>query len=336
MCQAAAAEAGFFLALDLGSRGSCQIGGNLATNAGGIRVIRYGMAREQVLGLEAVLADGTIVSSLNKMLKNNAGYDLKQLFIGSEGTLGVITRAVLRLHPHPGETTTVLCALAGFEDMVALLRRAQRELGGLAAFEALWRDYHLFSAGALNHRFFDAVHPFWAILESTEARDDIEAFLGQCLEAGLLQDALIAQSEVQARNIWAVREGGPADTLANLINFDVSLPISSIGSFAEDCGGALKARWPDGQVFFYGHLGDSNIHVSTSFIYGPGEDMHTVDGIVYAAVKRFGGSISAEHGIGTLKRPYLHLSRRPEELALMRLVKNALDPKGILNPGKVI
>ena len=169
-CQQAAAEAGLFLALDLGARGSCQIGGNLATNAGGIRVIRYGMAREQVLGLEAVLADGTVVTSLNKMLKNNAGYDLKQLFIGSEGTLGLVTRAVLRLHPPPGEIVTALCALASYDDVVTLLRRAQSSLGGIVAFEAMWRDYFAFNAEALGLSFFADEHGFWIILESTDGR----------------------------------------------------------------------------------------------------------------------------------------------------------------------
>ena len=335
-CQTAAANAGLFLALDLGSRGSCQIGGNLSTNAGGIRVIRYGMAREQVLGLEAVLADGTIVTSMNKMLKNNAGYDLKHLFIGSEGTLGIITRAVLRLHPPTGEITTVLCAVSSYDDVVSLLRRAQGELGGVVAFEAMWREYFEFNATALKLSFFAEPHPFWVILESTEYAETIETFLGACLEDGLLQDALIAQSHAQARDIWSVREGYPIEKLPNLLNFDVSLPIAQIGDFAVVCGKALHARWPASHNSFYGHVGDSNVHICVSVEYGPGEDMHDVDGIVYGVLKDYGGSISAEHGIGTLKRPYLHISRSPAELALMRSLKAALDPKGILNPGKVI
>jgi len=335
-CQKAAAERDLFLALDLGSRGSCTIGGNLATNAGGIRVIRYGMAREQVLGLEAVLADGTIISSMNRMLKNNAGYDLKHLFIGSEGTLGIITRAVLRLHPPPGEISTALCGVSSYENAVALLRRAQSGLGGVVAFEAMWRDYFAFNTAALKLRFFEAEHPFCVILESTGARPDIEAFLGQCLSDGLIADALIAQSHAQAREIWSVREGYPIETLPNLLNFDVSLPIGLIGDYAEACTAALRARWPDAHVSFYGHVGDSNVHICVSTLYGDGEDMHSVNDIVYGVLGRYRGSISAEHGIGTLKRPWLHLSRTPEEIALMRALKQALDPKGILNPGKVI
>ncbi|MFO1133283.1 MAG: FAD-binding oxidoreductase [Hyphomicrobiales bacterium] len=335
-CQRAAEEAGLFLALDLGSRGSCTIGGNLSTNAGGIRVIRYGMAREQVLGLEAVLADGTVISSMNRMLKNNAGYDLKHLFIGSEGTLGLVTRVVLRLHPPPGEITTLLCAVESYEQVVALLRRAQSGLGGIVAFEAMWRDYFHFNAEALKLRFFDAEHPFWVIVESTMDRGAIETFLAACLEDALISDALIAQSQAQSRQIWSVRDGHPIEVLPNLLNFDVSLPIGMIGDYAVACTAALKQRWPAAHVSFYGHVGDSNVHICVSVLYGPGEDMHDVDGIVYGVLGQYHGSISAEHGIGTLKRPYLHLSRTPAELALMRSLKQALDPKGILNPGKVI
>ncbi len=335
-CQRAAADAGLFLALDLGSRGSCTIGGNLSTNAGGIRVIRYGMAREQVLGLEAVLADGTIISSMNRMLKNNAGYDLKQLFIGSEGTLGLITRAVLRLHPPPGDITTTLCAVESYEQVVALLRRAQSALGGIVAFEAMWLDYFKFNADALKLRFFEADHPFWVIVESTMGTEAIEAFLAQSLEDGLITDALIARSHAQSRDIWSVREGHPIEALPNLLNFDVSLPIGRIGTYAEACTTALKQRWPQSHVSFYGHVGDSNVHICVSVDYAPGEDMHSVDDIVYGVLGQYHGSISAEHGIGTLKRPYLHLSRSSAELALMKGLKQALDPKGILNPGKVI
>ncbi len=330
--QQAAADAGLFLALDLGSRGSCQIGGNLATNAGGIRVIRYGMAREQVLGLEVVLADGTIVSSLIKMLKNNAGYDLKQLFVGSEGTLGIITRAVLRLHPPPGEIATVLCAVGSYDDVVGLLRRAQAELGGVVAFEAMWRDYFAFNAAALGLTFFNDEHPLWVILECTRDSDAIESFLGACLEDGLVRDAVIAQSQAQAREIWSVREGLPIEKLPHLLNFDVSLPIALIGDFAAECGRTLHERWPASYNSFYGHVGDSNVHICVS----AGEDSHVIDEIVYGVLRGYGGSISAEHGIGTLKRAYLGYSRSETEIALMRTIKKALDPKGILNPGKVI
>jgi FAD/FMN-containing dehydrogenase len=332
-CQKAAEENGLFLALDLGSRGSCTIGGNLATNAGGIRVIRYGMAREQVLGLEAVLADGTILSSMNRMLKNNAGYDLKHLFIGSEGTLGIITRAVLRLHPPPGVISTVLCAAQNYDDVVKLLRRAQSGLGGIVAFEAMWRDYFRFNTRALNLNFFAEEPSFAIIIESTMPPGEVEGFLAGALEDGLIQDAVVARSVVQAREIWSVREGYPIDTLPNLMNFDISLPIGRIGDYAEECTDALRKQWPDAHVSFFGHVGDSNVHICFS---AEGADVHDVDAIVYGVLGRYAGSISAEHGIGTLKRPWLHLSRSPEEIALMHTLKTSLDPRGILNPGKVI
>jgi FAD/FMN-containing dehydrogenase len=335
-CQQAAHEAGLFLGLDLGSRGSCQIGGNLATNAGGNRVIRYGMARDQVLGLEVVLADGSVVTSLNQMLKNNAGYDLKHLFIGSEGTLGIITRAVLRLHPPPSAITTVLAGVARFDDVVGLLRRAQSELGGIVAFEGLWRDYHAFSASALGLTLMAGEHAFWVLAESTVPAEKVEEFFAACLADGLIADAVIAQSDREARDMWRVREGLSIEALPNLINFDVSLPVAQIGPYAEACRKALKARWPDARVFFYGHIGDNNLHLSVSLIYGADEDLHSVDGVVYGVLRQFGGSISAEHGIGLLKRPYLDYSRSQEELILMRKLKQALDPRGILNPGKVI
>ena len=241
-----------------------------------------------------------------------------------------------RRHPPPGESTTTLCAVERYVQVVALLRRAQGALGGVVAFEAMWRDYFSFNAEALQLRFFDAGHPFCVIMESTMTREAIEAFLGACLEDGLITDALIAASHAQSRQIWSVREGHPTESLPNLLNFDVSLPIGQIGDYAEACTAALKQRWPDAHVSFYGHVGDSNVHICVSALYADGEDMHSVDDIVYGVLGPYHGSISAEHGIGTLKRPYLHLSRTPAELALMKGLKQALDPKGILNPGKVI
>lgn len=341
--QNAAAEAGFLLPLDLGSRGSAQVGGNLSTNAGGNRVIRYGMARAQVLGLEAVLADGTVLSSLNKMLKNNAGFDLKQLFIGSEGTLGIITRVVFRLRPAPRSTNTAFCALGSFDAVLSLLRRAETDLGGPSAFEVMWPDFYRFVSGhkMTNAQPLSADHPFYVLIEhqGSDAENDpvrFQAFLEAALEDGALSDAVIAQNEKEAQSFWRVREGYALDTLPDIVNFDVSLAVGRIGAFADDCRKRLAARWPSGQFFFYGHIGDSNLHITTSVAYAAGEGMHDVDEIVYACVRDFNGSVSAEHGIGTLKRDYLSYSRTPEEIAVMRRLKAALDPKGILNPGKVI
>jgi FAD/FMN-containing dehydrogenase len=341
--QEAAEEAGFMLGLDLGARGSAQIGGNIATNAGGIRVIRYGMAREQVLGLEVVLADGTIVSSLNKMLKNNAAYDLKHLFIGSEGTLGVVTRAVLRLHPKPAGILTALCALPDYAAVVDFLRHAQRTLGQVSAFEAMWNDAYKFVA---DHRSdtppMPTTHPFYAIVEhaGTDPEADaaaFEAMLASALEQGLVTDVAIAQSAKQARAMWEIREGvAEWESVVGQIHLDVSMPIGTIGDFVEDCRARLAKRWPALIATFYGHIGDSNLHVSLA----PGTEdeavRHGAEQTVYDTVRDFKGSISAEHGIGTLKREWLSYSRTPEEIALMRRLKRALDPNGILNPGKVL
>jgi FAD/FMN-containing dehydrogenase len=220
-----------------------------------------------------------------------------------------------------------------YEAVVALLRRAQSSLGGVMAFEAMWREYVSFNTQALNLRFFDREHPFAVIVETAMATDPAEAFLSSALEDGLIQDALVARSSREAREIWSVREGYPIDTLPNLMNFDVSLPIGQIGAYAEVCTAALLDRWPSAHVSFFGHVGDSNVHICFSMA---DTDPHDVDAIVYGVLGRYAGSISAEHGIGTLKRPWLHLSRTPQELALMHTLKRALDPKAILNPGKVI
>jgi FAD/FMN-containing dehydrogenase len=336
--QKAAEEAGFLLPIDLGSRGSCQIGGNIATNAGGIRVIRHGVTRDNILGLEAVLANGTVISSMNRLRKNNAGYDLKQLFIGSEGTLGVITRAVIRLQPLPSGRATALIALTNYDDAVVLLKRAQAGLAGLSAFEIMWDSYFSFSSKGEGLTLFDRSHPFVAIVEQSGKPDseDLETFLGTMFEEGLIEDALIAQSEKESRQFWAVREGAAYDRLEGLINFDVSIAIGELGAFAGTCEAALREKYPDAHIAFFGHMGDSNLHIAVSV--GPTDDatLHAIDAITYGVVKQFEGSISAEHGIGLLKREFLDHSRSPEELALMRAIKKTLDPHGILNPGKVL
>ncbi|WP_431820968.1 FAD-binding oxidoreductase [Burkholderia sp. F1] len=341
--QEAADAAGFTFGVDLGARGSCQIGGALATNAGGTRAIRYGMMREQVLGLEAVLADGTVVSSMNRMLKNNAGYDLKQLFIGSEGTLGVITRAVLRLHPQLAAPATALCRVAGYDAVVGLWNRV-RALPEVVSFEAMWPAFYRYVAahtpGVVAP--FAADDGFAVLIECAtsapggDARHALETCLADCFDAGRVDDAALATSERQARDMWTLREGLAIDALPNLVNFDVSLPTGELGTFAERCEAALRARWPAAVCLFFGHVGDGNVHIGVSLAEHDAETGDELDWTVYAVVQAMGGSISAEHGIGVLKRRYLGCTRSDAEIGLMRRLKDALDPRHILNPGKVL
>jgi FAD/FMN-containing dehydrogenase len=342
--QEAAGDAGFLFPLDLGARGSCTVGGNIATNAGGNQVIRFGMTRNLVLGLEAVLADGTVVSSMNMMLKNNAGYDLKQLFIGTEGTLGIVTRAVLRLYPKLPVKTAALCAVAGFDEAVALLGAMRRDLAGsLSAFEAMWASYfHYVTDHVAGLRSpLEARHPLYVLIE-TEGREEvadrerIERALESALESGIVADAVVAQSERERRSFWSMRDGIAEITpgLQPMLAFDVSMPIGAMPAFLARVDRELGTTFPSVTNLVFGHLGDNNLHLAIGT--GREEDLPKVCGIVYGATGDCGGSISAEHGIGVLKREYLELSRSREEIELMRRLKAALDPHGVLNPGRVV
>ncbi|HKW84634.1 MAG TPA: FAD-binding oxidoreductase, partial [Burkholderiaceae bacterium] len=345
--QRAAAEAGFYFALDLGSRGSCAIGGNLSTNAGGNRVIRYGMARELVLGLEWVLPDGTVVTSLNKMMKNNAGYDLKQLFIGSEGTLGVITRIVLRLHPQPGCTMSALCALPDYAAVVRLLGAARRGLGPLlSAFEVMWPDYWQVVTQRVGVRGPVADgHGLYVLVEAQGTDEAVDGprfakWLEQLMEQGALADAAVAQSVADTQSFWALRDACAEffPTLGPHISYDVALAVRDMDAFATRCKAALAAAIPGCESVYYGHIGDGNLHL-VSWVDGLSVDeqpKRDMDAVIYGLVRDFNGSISAEHGIGTVKKPWLGHARSEAEIALMRTLKQALDPQGLLNPGKVI
>lgn len=343
--QEAAVEIGMQFPVDLGARGSCTIGGNIATNAGGIRVIRYGMMRQQVLGLEAVLADGRVISSMNTMLKNNAGYDLKQLFIGSEGTLGIVTRAVLRLQPALPSEQCALVSVPSFEALTRLLNLALRRIG-LSAFEALWNShYRLMTEESGAHTPPLATDsPFYAILESqgmdTERdAEQFQALLEEAFEAELITDAVLASSEAQRQAIWAIREDIEAlvRTLKPVFSFDVSLPIPAMETYVEGLEQRLAEAFPGvARLVAFGHLGDGNLHIMVTVRDAAAECRRAVEQLVYAPLAEIGGSVSAEHGIGLEKRDYLHFSRSEEEIATMRLLKQALDPKGLLNPGKVL
>ncbi len=363
---AAAVENGFMYGVDLGARGSCTLGGNISTNAGGLSVLRYGMTREQVLGLEVVLADGTVLTSMNSMMKNNSGYDLKHLFIGSEGTLGVITRAVLRLRQKTHSVNTCLLAFNRFEQANKVLQILSAKLNAqLNAFEIIWNPYFQLvtdpDISGTAKAPLDRDYPVYAIAEArgTAAEDDkalFERVLENILEEHLLADAVIAQSEQERKNIWHIRENlDPLLSFCPNYNYDVSLPIASMQSYVEGIESEVQKKWPTAKCFAYGHMADCNLHitivpfpeyVSESFAlsnYNAPIDQKLVEEyyeqcnqIVFEPLKPLGGSISAEHGIGTLKKQYLPYSRTSAELALMRSLKNTLDPSNILNPGKVV
>lgn len=335
---------GLLYPVDFGARGSAQIGGSVATNAGGNGVIRYGMTRESVLGLEAVLADGTVVSSLNRMLKNNAAYDLKHLFIGSEGTLGVITRLVLRLREQPRSTQTALVACRGFADVAGLLKHMDGALGGtLSAFEVMWNEFYrlVTSPPAKGTPPLAQDFPLYVLIESSggdPARDQeqFEAALGEAIERGTVADAAIATSKAQRESMWALRDD--VEQLFRLgmpVTFDISLPLADMEAYLTEAMARLEREWPAYRRFVFGHLGDGNLHV---IVCGPpsAEARHGIERCVYEPLAARQGSVSAEHGIGLEKQPWLPLSRSPSELELMRRLKRTLDPNGILNPGRVL
>jgi FAD/FMN-containing dehydrogenase len=341
--QAAAQEAGFMIPLDLGARGSCAIGGNISTNAGGNRVIRYGMTREMVLGLEVVLADGTTITSLNKMIKNNAGYDLKHLFIGAEGTLGVITRAVLKLAPRPASSMAAMCALGGYDDLLRLLAAARAGLGPmLSAFEVMWPEYWEAIAATPGLRMpLPQGHAIYALIEA-QGTDDVadparfNAWLEAQAEAGILADAVVAQSLGDIAGFWAVRDSVSEllHTLGPAVSFDIGLPQRRMDEFVRACIPALEAA-AGARGLYYGHIGDGNMHILALVPGAAVQPKDAICAVIYGLVREFGGTVSAEHGIGTLKLEWLEHARSPQEIALMRTIRAALDPMGILNPGKV-
>lgn len=338
-------EEGLFFPLDLGARGSATIGGNISTNAGGNRVLRYGMMRDMVLGLEAVLADGTIVTALNHLIKNNTGYDVKQLFIGSEGTLGVVTRAVLRLRPRAASQNVAMVAVRDFSSLPKLLRRAERDLAGtLSAFEVMWEDFYnlVTTPPAQGRAPVPKGYPYYVLIESlgSETAADGERFrqiLEAALEDGDIVDAAIAKSQDECKRIWALRDDvGQVIQLAPIFTFDVSLPIRHMEEYVAGVRSALQAQWPKARMLVFGHMGDGNLHLIVSVGEQSPETRHQVELTVYQPLAACGGSISAEHGIGLQKRDYLPLSRSHEEIALMSRMKRMLDPDNILNPGKII
>ncbi|WP_353182485.1 FAD-binding oxidoreductase [Bosea sp. (in: a-proteobacteria)] len=341
--QKRAAEAGLLYGVDLGARGSCTIGGNVATNAGGVQVLRYGMTRRNVLGLEAVLPDGRIVSSLVKLIKNNAGYDWTQLLIGSEGTLGVVTRVLLALQPAVPSLHTALCSVAGVPQALRVLDRLEARLpAGLLAFEAMWPDY---LAAAEAHA--GLAPPFApgpalallveAALPAGEAYTDLFlAALAALAEEGLLEDVLVAQSSRERARFWAYREASSEfyRSLPAGLHFDISVPLAAMAEAADLLHDRIGKSASGATLILFGHIADGNLHLSIHPAEGAG--FEGLAEVVFGIVQRVEGSISAEHGIGVLKRPYLGYSRSDAELALMRTLKQAIDPLGILNRGRIL
>ncbi len=342
--QKAAEAADLFFPLDLGGRGSCQIGGNLSTNAGGNRVLRFGMARDLVVGIEAVLADGTIIDSLRKLVKNNTGYDLRQLFIGAEGTLGIITAVVLRLFPKPKTVCTGICAVDDYDRVLELLKCARAGFGPqLTAFEVMWPHfYRLATVGLGRKPPLPAGAGAYVLIETMglEPEEDLpryESVIGDALARGIVNDAVIAQSHREAGELWSVRDSpGEWQRTAHWpqLGFDVSAPTGELGSLVAEIEAMLSVRWPQLRAVYFGHAADGNLHASVA-MGGHSVPESEIEEAVYAITSKRRGSISAEHGIGSLKKKFLHFSRSPEEIALMQAIKRAMDPNGILNPGKI-
>lgn len=341
--QKAAEAAGMMVGIDLGARGSCTIGGNVATNAGGNSVLRFGMTRANIRGLEAVLADGRVVKSNSKMIKNNTGYDWTQLLIGSEGTLGIVTRVTLALHPRPTAISTALAKVSDTAAALALLRDLGSRLpGGLLVYEALWQEIYEIAVGKMGLKApFPAADFVYLLIEAPEAGPEGSALLDALyanMGAGLVVDAVIAQSEAERTQFWALRESvyEHSRIFPRAVGFDISFSLDRIGKAVEHLRHKITQEFPGAAWVVFGHLADCNLHVNIMAEPAGPAMRDKAEKLVYSLVGELGGSVSAEHGIGRTKASYLHLTRSPEELRLMAEIKRALDPKNILSPGRVL
>ncbi|MDR6635036.1 FAD/FMN-containing dehydrogenase [Phyllobacterium sp. 1468] len=338
--QEAAAKVGLATGIDIAARGSATIGGMISTNAGGMEAFRHGVMRHRVLGLEVVLPDGTIMTDMTQVTKSNEGYDLKQLFIGAEGTLGIITRAVLRLAPADEFTATALVACPSATDAITLFRKLQRRLDVLRV-EFMARDYFALASANLGPASLAAFTeaPAYLILEidaadQQTAQSDLEEALAEAIEQGLIVDAILAQSEKERTEIWNIREDSSVVDRVHPNGhwFDISVPLQGLETWLASFNQGVATLGADVRGFAFGHLGDGNLHVGVA----GAPDKDAAKAIVYASLRELGGSFSAEHGIGLDKSEELRAFADPVKLALMRSIKALLDPNGVMNPGKVL
>jgi FAD/FMN-containing dehydrogenase len=350
VAQQKAAEVDRLFPLSLGAEGSCTIGGNLSTNAGGTAALAFGVAREMALGLEVVLADGRILNGLSKLKKDNTGYDLRNLFIGAEGTLGIITAATLRLFPKPRAIETAFVGLKSPADALKLLSISQNEAAGsLTSFELLADIAVDFSVrhGIDIRAPLASQHPWYVLMELSSSRDDarstLEAILGEGMEQGIVDDAVIAANLSQRSAFWKLRDEMSAAQKpeGGSIKHDISVPVAAVPAFIAEANAAVVKLIPGARPVPFGHLGDGNIHYNVSQPIGANAAdflarWHDVNAVVFDIVLRMGGSISAEHGIGVLKRDELPEVKDKVAIELMRAIKSMLDPLGIMNPGKVL
>ena len=332
------------LAVDLGARGSCTIGGNISTNAGGNMVIKYGMMRDSVLGLEAVLADGKVVTSMNQMLKNNSGYDLKQLFIGTEGTLGFVTKAVLRLREKPKSINTALLGLDSFAQVIKLLKYLDKGLGGnLSAYEVMWKNYYevVVQSNSSNTPPLPINSNYFVLVETLGANQEkdtslFEELLEEALQNKIIKDAVIPQSELERSRLWAIRDDVEQHYKEGPVKmFDVSMPILSMEDYVKEVNKRFSENWDTYKCVVFGHVGDGNLHIIGGVGSENKEEIIAMESCIYEPLEDINGAISAEHGIGLEKKNYLGISRSVNEINLMKTLKKALDPNNILNPGKV-
>lgn len=339
--QKAVLDKGWYFPLDLGARGSCFVGGNIATNAGGNKVFRYGTMRELTLGLEVVLSDGTLLDMTYSMIKNNTGLDLKHLFIGSEGRYGIVTRAVLRLFPKPAHKHNALVALENFQSVTKLLTKTRAALAEIASFEVMWLDYLSMSAQLQGIKVpFDGAYPLYVLMEVEGSRDDLNdrfhEYLEVIIEEGLAVDALVPQSESQSEELWKIRDGIGycMRKLGVVVNFDIGLPIKYMQEFYEKWVDIARQKYPDMVNLIFGHVGDGNLHVTTGNITEA--DIIPIETMMYEIIKPMRGSITAEHGIGRIKKDFLTYTRDPDQIEVMKMIKNTINSKDLLNRSRVI